>query len=193
MMLPSRSPNRATPEVTRRYWPRACECQAVRATVARWPASCGAAITSSQTSPANCSGGFFVVGTDASMFMVSPLESRRSVRRQQHLGRTALIHRLVPLGCLVEGQREVEDDAGVDLAIPDELDQLGQVGAHGSGPAVQVHAREEQLEAVERHVVRDADVSDVPARPRGADGLHHRLLRAYRLDHAVGAQPLREL
>src|SRR6478752_2726452 len=143
MMLPSRSPNRATPEVTRRYWPRACECQAVRApgakrtraTVARWPASCGAAITSSQTSPANCSGGFFVVGTDASMCMVSPLECRRSVRRQQHLGRTALIHRLVPLGCLVEGQREVEDDAGVDLAVPDELDQLGQVGAHGSGPA----------------------------------------------------------
>jgi len=38
----------------------------------------------------------------------------------------------------------------------------------------------------------DADEADVPAWPGGADGLHHRLLRADCLDHRVCAEPARE-
>jgi hypothetical protein len=50
--------------------------------------------------------------------------------------------------------------------------------------AVQVHVREEQLLAVQLHVVGDADVPDVTAGTGGADGLHHRLL---------GAEPARQI
>src|SRR5438105_1110919 len=38
----------------------------------------------------------------------------------------------------------------------------------------------------------DADVTDMPAWPGGADGLHHRLLRADSLDHRVRTEPARE-
>src|SRR6266536_4319409 len=41
--------------------------------------------------------------------------------------------------------------------------------------------------------MRDADVADVPAWPGRADGLHHRLLGADRLNHRVCAEPAREL
>ena len=39
----------------------------------------------------------------------------------------------------------------------------------------------------------DADVADVPAGPGGADGLHHRLLGADRLDDRVRAEPVGEV
>src|SRR5215218_933490 len=77
MIVPSRLPKRATPAVTCRYWPRSCECQAVRApgakrtlaTTARCSGPCGAAIRSTHTLPANCSGGFLMVSRAGSMFM----------------------------------------------------------------------------------------------------------------------------
>src|SRR3712207_5675496 len=49
--------------------------------------------------------------------------------------------------------------------------------------------REEELLPRDLHVVEHADEPDVTAGPRGADGLHHRLLRAYRLDDRVRAEP----
>src|SRR5439155_17205081 len=97
---------------------------------------------------------------------------------QQRLDRPSLIHGSIPLRDLVERQGEVEDLAGVYLAVPDEVDQLGQEAAHRRGTAVQVDVGEEQLVAWDLDVMEDPDVSDVPARPGGADGLHHRLLGA---------------
>ena len=57
---------------------------------------------------------------------------------------------------MVEGQGQVEDPAGIDLAVPDEIDELGQEAAHRGGTAVQVDLREEQLVVRELDVVREA-------------------------------------
>ena len=107
---------------------------------------------------------------------------------QQRLDRTAFVHRAVAFRHLIERQRQVEDLAGVDLPAQNQVDQVGQVAAHGGGATVQVHAGEEQLHARQFDAVGDADVADVPTGARGADGLHHRFLSADRLDHRVGAE-----
>src|SRR5207244_5185013 len=64
---------------------------------------------------------------------------------QQRLDRATLIHRAVTLRDLLERQRQVEDLAGIDLALPHEVDQLGQVAAYGGRATVEVDVREEQL------------------------------------------------
>jgi hypothetical protein len=79
-----------------------------------------------------------------------------------------------------ERQRQLEDLAGIDLSVPDEIDQLGQEAAHRRGTAVQVNLGEEQLVVRELDVVADPDEADVPARPRGADGLTSRRRRVER-------------
>src|SRR3712207_2525457 len=53
--------------------------------------------------------------------------------------------------------------------------------------------REEVLLPRDLHVVEHADEPDVTACPRGADGLHHRLLRADGLHDRVRAEPAGEL
>src|SRR5215203_2620276 len=53
--------------------------------------------------------------------------------------------------------------------------------------------REEELLPRDLHVVEHADEPHVTACPRGADGLHHRLLRADGLDDRVRAEPVGEL
>ncbi len=45
--------------------------------------------------------------------------------------RAPLVHGYVPGGRLLKGQLEIEDLARVDLPVPDEFDQLGQVVADG--------------------------------------------------------------
>src|ERR671918_2794610 len=112
---------------------------------------------------------------------------------EQRLDGAALIHGAVGLSDTLERQGQVEDLAGMDFALPDEIDELGQEAAHRRGTAVQVDVGVEHLFAGELDIVEDADVADVPARPGGADGLHHRLLGADRLDHRVRAEPAREL
>src|SRR5207244_4434832 len=82
---------------------------------------------------------------------------------------------------------------GVDLPVPDAVDQVGEEAADGGGAAVQVDGGEEQLVAGEVHVVTDADEADVAAGPGGADGLHHRLLSADGFDHGVGAKAVGEV
>src|SRR5207249_7163272 len=125
--------------------------------------------------------------------MTSPLPSfPGGSRPEQRLDGAALVHGTVALRDLVEGQGQVEDLAGIDLAVPDEVDQLGQEAADRRGTAVQVDVGEEQLLAGELDVMSDADVADVAARPGGADGLHHRFRGADRLDDRVGAEPVRE-
>jgi hypothetical protein len=44
---------------------------------------------------------------------------------EQHLGRPPLVHGPIPLGGLVKRELKVEHLAGVDPAIPDQLDQVG--------------------------------------------------------------------
>src|SRR3954454_24031221 len=87
---------------------------------------------------------------------------RRPCRRsgswaQQRLDRLALVHGAVALGGLLQRQVEGEDLAGFDLPIPDERDQLGQEAPHRGGPAVYVREAPEQVHAVQRDAVRDAD------------------------------------
>ena len=75
----------ATPWVTCSVWPSACLCHAVRApganrtfaTTIRWPSWRGYAMGSSQTSLANCSGGFLLVGTRASTCTEGSFDSSR--------------------------------------------------------------------------------------------------------------------
>src|SRR5687768_14714197 len=86
---------------------------------------------------------------------------------QEGLDGAALVHRLVALGDLVQGQGEVEDLARVDAAGQGPVDQVGQVAAYGGGAAAQADLGEEQLLALDRNVVRDADEADVAA---GAGG-----------------------
>jgi hypothetical protein len=49
---------------------------------------------------------------------------------QQGFDGAALVHGLVALGDLVEGKGEVEDLAGADPSVPDQVDELGQEPAH---------------------------------------------------------------
>src|SRR5207249_5219704 len=44
---------------------------------------------------------------------------------QKHLDRSALVHRTVPFGCPLDREREVEHLAGVNLPVPDQIDQVG--------------------------------------------------------------------
>src|SRR5207249_33860 len=67
-------------------------------------------------------------------------------------------------------------------------------------PTRPTHARtrarlviEEQFLAVQLDSVRDPDITYVAAGPCGADGLHHRLLRAYAFQHRVGADAARQV
>src|SRR5215212_3432752 len=115
------------------------------------------------------------------------------LRAQQRLDRAALVHRAVALRHLLQRQAQVEDFAGVDLPVPDQVDKLGQEAPHRGGTAVQVHVREEELLPRDLHVVEHTDEPDVTAGPRRADGLHHRLLRADGLDDRVRAEPAGEL
>src|SRR3982751_1864076 len=121
------------------------------------------------------------------------MKTRAISERQQHLCCAPLVHRLVPLGRLLEREGEIEDLAWVDLPVPDQLDEIREEAADGGGAAVEVDFREEEAPAVDRHAVADADEADVPAGARGVERLRHRLLGADSLDHRVGAEPVREL
>src|SRR3954453_13919453 len=101
--------------------------------------------------------------------MLAPWWVRCRSDREQDLGGTALVHGPVAVGGLLERKDQVEDLAGVDRAVPDELDELRQEATPRGRPAVQVHARVEQLPAGQRDLVGDTDVPDVPAGARGAD------------------------
>jgi hypothetical protein len=112
---------------------------------------------------------------------------------KQHFDRGPLIHGLVACRGLVERQFEVEHLARIDLTVADQLDEIGQEATHRGGAAVHVSQAPEQLLAGHFDTVTHAHEADVPAGARGADGLHHRLLRADRLDHRMGAEPVCQL
>jgi len=77
---------------------------------------------------------------------------------EQHLDGAALVHGAVALGNLRHGQLQVEDLAGVDLPVPD---QVGQEAAHRGGAAEQVDFGEEYLGAGNVNLVVHADEAHV--------------------------------
>jgi hypothetical protein len=92
---------------------------------------------------------------------------------KQSLDRPTFIHGTVSLSHLLKWKREIKDFSGIYFACPHQIDQLGQVPAHWSGPAVEVNVLEEQFLAVQFDAVRDADVTDVTPGASRMDGLHH--------------------
>src|SRR5215208_5997524 len=92
-----------------------------------------------------------------------PVCRRARLWPQEYLDRLALVHRAVGGGGLVERELEVEDLARVDLAVPDEVDELGQEAAHGGGASVHVREAPEQVHPVQGDAVSDADKPDVAA------------------------------
>src|SRR5438132_6082389 len=90
------------------------------------------------------------------------------VHGQQRLDGAAFVHGAVALGDLIEGELEVEDLAGVDLTVPDEVDELRKEPADRCGAAMQMGVAEEQLIPGEV-AVGDADVADVPCGPGRVD------------------------
>src|SRR5207253_2500665 len=111
-----------------------------------------------------------------------------ALRAQQRLNRSALVHSAVALRHLLQGQFQVENLAGMYLALPDSVNEVRQEAAHRCRAAMQMDFREEQLLAVQLHAVGDADVPDIPPGPGGADRLKHRLLGANRLDDGVRSE-----
>src|SRR5689334_15271835 len=94
---------------------------------------------------------------------------------QEDFDGVAFVHRVVALGGPVDWQGKVEDLAGVDRAVPAELDQVGQEPAYRGRAAVH-EIGEERVWAGDRDVVTDADEAHVPAGAGGADRLHGRVL-----------------
>src|SRR5215469_5801072 len=79
-----------------------------------------------------------------------------SLRIKQRLDCTALVHRTVSLCHLIERQSQIEDLAWVNLPVPHQVDQLGQITAHKA----QVHhggargSRTASRHSVRRHAGR---------------------------------------
>src|SRR5438270_13766506 len=120
-----------------------------------------------------------------------PDSGGRSVSRpEQHLDGAAFVHGTVALGNLRHGQFQVEYFAGVDLPVPHQVDQLGQVATHRGGTAVEVNVGEEQSLAVELDPVRNAAEGDVPPLACGVDRLNHRLLCPNALTHGVSTNSI---
>jgi hypothetical protein len=67
------------------------------------------------------------------------------------------------VGHLLQGERLVEDLAGVDRPLPDPDDEVGEKAPDRGGAAVQVHRGKEVLQTRDRHVVGHTDEADGPA------------------------------
>src|SRR5438270_9858799 len=95
-----------------------------------------------------------------------------SLERQHDFRGAALVHRLVPLSRLLKWQSQVEDLPRVDLAVPDELDQVRQEPAHRGRTPVDVNVGEEQFYARDVDLVVDPDEAHMPTKAGGLDRLH---------------------
>src|SRR5919106_1108240 len=89
----------------------------------------------------NTSIGDQVLGGGTPLFEDGLPPSARALARswlEEGLDGASLVHGAVAVVRLVEGEGEVEDPAGVDLAVPDQVDELGEEAAHRRGAAVEV-------------------------------------------------------
>src|SRR5438270_4946093 len=163
--------------------------------------SCGWTTASIHTSPVNQSAGPFTVGCFGRMFMSSLLVVACAQRQaaapvprlgaKQRLDGAALVHGAIPLGNLGEWKCEVEDPAGVDLAVPNEVGELREEAPDRRRPSVKMGVAEEKF-VPGQLAVRDADVADMPTGASGVDCLHHRLSRSDCLDDRVGSESVGE-
>src|SRR3954451_7346029 len=60
-----------------------------------------------------------------SPFVLRPADNAPRSRSKQRLDGPAFVHRAVAFRHLFEWQRQVKDLAGIDLAVPYQVDQLG--------------------------------------------------------------------
>src|SRR5215470_2315912 len=174
-----------TPDVTISVCPSGCVCQAVRAPGSKVTlaprARAGSAASksgSTRTVPVKYSAGPFPEGREPHLLISMMNLLDVALGLQKRLDRATLVHGAVTFRHLCQRQRQIEDLAGIDRSILDEIDQLRQETAHRRGAAVQVNVGEEQLLPVQFHTVRNSDIGNVSAGAGRMDGLHHRLLRA---------------
>src|SRR6516162_10837832 len=122
---------RPRPEVTIRVWPSGCVCQAVRApgskvTLAPRPRA-GSTVSnkgSIRTVPVKYSTGPFAEGREPHLLISMMNLLDVALGLQKRLDRAALVHGAVTFRHLIERQRQIEDLAGVDRSVLDEIDQL---------------------------------------------------------------------
>src|SRR5579884_15914 len=72
---------------------------------------------------------------------------------EQRLDGPPLVHGAVALRHLIQGQGQVEDLAGVDPPVPDQVDQLGQETAHRSRAAMEVEIVPEERINKKLHIM----------------------------------------
>src|SRR6266568_9528761 len=114
-----------------------------------------------------------------------PEEPSRCFRIKQRFDRTALVHRTVSLCRLIHRQSQVKDFAGIDLFVPHQPDEIGQVATHWCWSTVEMNVGKEQLLTVQFDTVWNADVTYVATGARRTNRLHHGFLRAHAFQHRV--------
>lgn len=107
---------------------------------------------------------------------------------EQSLDGAAFVYCFVSVGGLFEGHGEVENFAGIDFALPDELDQFGQEAAHGCRASEHVNCGEKQLFAGQIDAVSNTDIAYVASGTGRTDRLHHRFLGSDGLNDRMRTQ-----
>src|SRR6185369_10660798 len=146
-----------------------------------------------RTFPVNQSDGPFVEACDPARFIsIYRLLLLRSVRMQKRLDGASLVHGPIAFSHLIEGQSQIENLAGIDLAVQHQIDQFRQVATNWSRSTVKMNMRVEQLLAIERDIMRNAYIAHVTAGARGFDRLHHGFLSADAFENRVSADSVRQ-
>src|SRR2546425_12318326 len=114
-------------------------------------------------------------------------------RAQQRLDRTALVHREICLSHFVERQGKVKHFSRIDLSVPHQPNQFGQIATYGGGTTMEVNVPVKQLLTIELDPVRNADVAHVAATAGRLDRLHHGLPCTDTLQYRVSTDPVGQL
>src|ERR1041385_1235400 len=113
-----------------------------------------------RTLPVNQSDGPFVEACDPARFIsICRLPLLRAVRMQKCLDGATLIHGPVAFSHLIERQSQIENLAGIDLAVQHQIDQFRQVATNWSRSTMKMNMRVEQLLAIERDIMRNAYIA----------------------------------
>src|SRR5579885_1551727 len=90
---------------------------------------------------------------------------------EQRLDRAPLVHCAVTFGDFGERQFEIEDLAGLDLALQHAVHEIGEEAPHGRRPAQHALLAVEELPPVESDAVGNADITDRSAGSRASERL----------------------
>ena len=113
-------------------------------------------------------------------------------RREQRLDGPAVVHRGVSVADAVEVGLEVENLPGVDAAVEDVVEQVGDVGRAGAGPPCEPTLRKNVREG-DGGAVGDPDDADGGAGPGDSEGGGDRLAGTDALEGGVDADPAGEV